>query len=411
MHILVELFDREPIKNVLGASIFKPDVVVFLCDQRDSSLFKESAVFRFFKRRGMKTRPRFYYFDALSVEAVTRLLEAVVRDYPGCVFDFTGGRDIVLLAAAMFCEKHGLPAFHIDAKRGRFTNVQGCAALAERFALPRFTAEDLLAVTGATVHGHGHVVLDPIDGEMEQDVLAVFKIVMENTRAWGDFVSYLQICCAGSPAGELDMTGAKTMPGSSQLMRYNPAIFERLHEAGIFTQYAVEGKGVAFSFKSPLMKRCLMNSGIWLELYCFVMASRTHWFDEVQTSVVIDWDGVDGGADTAKNEVDLLLIKGITPVFVSCKMGLPGALALSEVKLLANKFSGTLGRAVVVCAQPLGRESRALQNRAEDLGVLLLGREALREDRLPELLIAAATYPPPAPQQHVAATRPPDWKY
>ena len=43
MDTLVELYDKEPLENVLAGCIFCPKRVVYLCDGRDSSLRKERA--------------------------------------------------------------------------------------------------------------------------------------------------------------------------------------------------------------------------------------------------------------------------------------------------------------------------------------------------------------------------------
>lgn len=399
MRVLIKLFDREPIKNVLSASIFAPEIVVYLCDQRHGDLFKESAIYRFFRRRGLRCRPRFYYVDAWSPAAVRRALRAVVRDYPGCIFDFTGGKDLLLGMAGMMVSEMNLPAFHIDIRRRRFSNLRNCEALDKRFHIPSFSAADLLAVTGATVHGYGHISPQQLTPAFEADARAVFSLLMEHQRDWNDFVNYLQVCCAGTGPDELDMGGAKTMSGERQLVHYSPELMEALHRKGIFTRYGLDGKGVFFSFKSPLIKRCMLSVGVWLELYCYLCAKNTGFFDELISSVVIDWDGVEGGPDTAKNEVDLLLVKGVTPVFVSCKMGTPSALALSEVKQLTEKFSGSFGRTAMVTAQKLGKDAAVLQNRAEELRILMLDKRNMEEDNLGQRLVelASGSAPRPAP--------------
>lgn len=394
MRVLVELFDAEPVKNVFALSVFRPEVVVYLCDERDTSFFKESTVYRFLRRRGLRTRPRFYYLDASDPEEVKKVLWAVIRDWPGCVFDFSGGRDLMLLVAGTFGAELDLPGFYIDLPRGRFVNIRHCAHLAKDFAMPHFSAGDLLAMTGAAIHGYSHVSPEEITPDFERDAVTVFGMVQKNPKAWGEFVAYLHACCAGSPAGQLEATGAKTMIGERQPLRHNPVIFERLHEAGLLTEYSVSGPSLRFTFKSALVKRCLLNNGIWLELYCYVTAKNTHWFDEVQIGVVIDWDGVEGAT---KNEVDVLLIKGCTAVFISCKMGLPSALALSEIKLLSVKFGGRFSRTVLLSAARMTNDNTPLRTRASDLDILLMDRGVLTGNRLAERLIAAVGHAQPPP--------------
>lgn len=391
MRVLVELFDIEPVKNILSLAIYKPELVVYLCDERDTTLFKESSVYRFIKRRGLRTAPRFYYFNAADLASVRRALWAVVRDYPGCVFDFSGGRDLVLLVAGTFTAELDLPGFYIDLPVGHFVDIRHCSKLRGSFCMPEFTVDDLLAMTGAGADGHGHLSPDEVTPEFEKDILQIFPLVLRHPKAWGSFVSYLQICSAGGDMNTLESHGAKTMVGDRETASYNPAIMEQLFEAGIFSHYAISGRSVAFTYKSPLHKRCLLNSGIWLELYCYVAAKNSHWFNEVLPSVVIDWDESLPNGDAAKNEVDVLLIKGVCAVFVSCKMSLPSPLALSEIKLLSVKFGGRMSRAVIVTTARLGAEHRALANRARDMDVMIIDKTDIESGKLTQKLIDAAS--------------------
>ncbi|MEG2053794.1 MAG: hypothetical protein RR052_02530 [Oscillospiraceae bacterium] len=41
METLVELFDNEPIKNILACRIFKPQTVLFICDDKVSQQKKD----------------------------------------------------------------------------------------------------------------------------------------------------------------------------------------------------------------------------------------------------------------------------------------------------------------------------------------------------------------------------------
>ena len=140
---LVELYDKEPLENVLTACIFKPEMVVYICDERDSSMRKETAVDRLFKSRGLPCKARFYYINTASPRNILRAFEAVLRDYPGCVFDCSGGKDLVLLGAGEFCKSRGIPMLYIDVARQKFVDLGGCESLAPQFAIPQFSAEDL----------------------------------------------------------------------------------------------------------------------------------------------------------------------------------------------------------------------------------------------------------------------------
>ncbi len=390
MRVLIKLWGREPVETGLGACIFQPETVVYLCDERDSAFLKEAAVYRLFRRRKMRTQPRFYYFDGADAVGIRRVLLAVVRDYPGCVFDFTGGRDLVLLIAGMCFSEMCLPGFYIDLYRERFLSLRGCEDLAKTFALPAFSAEDIFAMTGAALDGYGHFHTVGINEAFERDILAVFGLVLKSPRAWSELVAFMQGLCSGFPANALTVEGPRRGKSGRNAVRANPVLLEALQKAGVLTQLRFSRHRVEISFKSALHRKCLLIEGVWLELYCYVTARRGGAFNDVRTSVVVDWDGVLGGSDNAKNEIDVFLVRGVTPVFISCKMSLPTAQALSEIRLLATRFGGAGSRAVVLTAGSLAENHKALYTRAQELDIQLLGREVLAGGSLDAHLRAIA---------------------
>lgn len=397
MRVLVELLDKDPIANVLGPCIFSPEIVVYLCDIRDSTFFKESAIYRLFKRRKMKTSPRFYYFDATNPGGIRKVLRAVARDYPGCVIDFTGGRDLVLLAAGVCHAELNLPGFYIDMPTERFINVRGCEHLEKDFAIPNFTADDILAMAGATVHGDGHYHVSGFSDSFEHDALAIYEIVQKNPKAWGEFVAWLQKFCSGTANTQMSVEGMK-QKSSRNSSQPNRVILKALQGTSAVDFKDIGKNRIEIIFKSPLHRKCLLIEGVWLELFCYFTAKNSNVFNDVRTSIVVDWDGVEGGRHNAKNEVDVLLVRGMVPVFISCKTGVPSALALSEIRLLSSKFGGSLSRTVLLTAARLGDEHKALRLRAADLNIALLDRSVSESGRLERVLTdLACPYPPPSP--------------
>ncbi len=133
-----------------------------------------------------------------------------------------------------------------------------------------------------------------------------------------------------------------------------------------------DGQRVEFFHKSTLMRRCLQNHGIWLELFAYVSAKRSGLFSDVRTSVLVDWDGSEYNNKGTRNEVDVLAVHNVTPVFISCKMGVPTPLALSEIKMLSDKFGGERTQTVLLTAADVEKKNPAVAQRARDLGIYLL---------------------------------------
>ena len=70
--------------------------------------------------------------------------------------------------------------------------------------------------------------------------------------------------------------------------------------------------------------------GIWLELYTYLTAKKSGAFDDVQISVVVDWDGKPE-ANNLLNEIDVTATRGLRPLFVSCKIGTLNPAHINEI--------------------------------------------------------------------------------
>ena len=390
MHTLVELYDKEPLENVLAGCIFRPARVVYLCDERDSSLRKERAVGRLFESRGLCVETRFYYMDTANPAAIRRVLEAVARDYPGCAVDFTGGRDLVLLVAGLVCREKGIAGFYIDAARGRFIDLGGCQAMTGQFCMPQFCVQDVLALAGASMAGCGHYGLEQISPEFEEQARAIFAMVMESPARWSTLVRWLQ--AAAPEKGTLHVRAPRSIRVNSQFSAHcEQNLLRRLAEIGAVHKLETGGQ-VSFQYADGRMMRSLQNDGIWLELACYLAARETGAFCDVRTSVVVEWNDAAGpDARPTRNEIDVLAVAGVVPVFISCKMASPSPLALSEIEVLCRRFGGESARTVVVTAADTRHESPAVYQRAKDLGITLIGGDALRAGKLAQKLARAAT--------------------
>ena len=134
------------------------------------------------------------------------------------------------------------------------------------------------------------------------------------------------------------------------------------------------------------MRSCLCDTGICLELYVYAAAITAGIYDDVQISVVIDWDGdLDARINTI-NEIDVMLTRGVVPVFISCKSGTPNVTALNEIKTLAKQFGGTYARPVLVTMADIRSGDRYLMQRAQDMGIDIIDRDDLLCDRLSKRL-------------------------
>ena len=102
-------------------------------------------------------------------------------------------------------------------------------------------------------------------------------------------------------------------------------------------------------------------------------------YDDTLNGVVIDWDGefhdesVEDEYDT-ENEIDIMLMHDIVPVFISCKNGIVTADELYKLNTVAERFGGQYSKKVLVATSILdfGEQGMYLRQRAKDMNIKLI---------------------------------------
>ena len=102
-------------------------------------------------------------------------------------------------------------------------------------------------------------------------------------------------------------------------------------------------------------------------------------YNDVVNGVVIDWDGElhdeeDENEYDTENEIDILLMHHVVPVFVSCKNGIVTADELYKLNTVAERFGGEYSQKVLIATsiQSLGEAGEYLRQRAEDMNIRII---------------------------------------
>jgi len=161
-------------------------------------------------------------------------------------------------------------------------------------------------------------------------------------------------------------------------------LLEELNQAGLVCDLMMDRDSVYYEYKNTFVKRCLANSGDALEMKCYCEALELtekgkQYFNDCCVGVTIDWDGVIHSKDEnwkdTTNEIDLILMKGLIPVFVSCKNGKIGEEELYKLHTVAEKFGGKYAKKMLI-ATKLERDNyvakKAYMQRAEDMGIVII---------------------------------------
>ncbi len=383
---IIEIYDDEPIYNVLALTEFKPKNVVYLGTRKLKSKRIKNSIISFIREISLDTKCFFYATDMQSIDAITTELKTILATYEDCVIDITGGNEVALVAVGMLAKEMNIPLFRYDRYAYCYRNIYNCPAAENIPAEPHLNVRSILALAGGVMKSHGHLSLDTLQKDTADDIFRVWTIYKKHHRVWSKVVGYLQQISKKLEGDEHHISSPQALYGTDRIVAANDAVMADFAAAGVIENYTSDGKTISFDYKNKLMRSCLCDAGICLELYVYAAAITAGVYDDVQISVVIDWDGnLDASINTI-NEIDVMLTRGVVPVFISCKSGTPNVTALNEIKTLATQFGGVYARPVLVTMANIRTGDRYLMQRAKDMGVEIIDRDELLYDRLSKRL-------------------------
>lgn len=392
MKTLIELYDEDPIKNLLASIIFKPQNLVIVCDTNSIDEQRKRSLANFFKQRRQKISIAYFEVDTSKLSAIIRVLNEIVQLFEEPAFDLTGGKELALIEASFFCRDKKIPGFYIDLDDGKLVNVFEAESYRKKFNLPKLDIRTLLLSAGASLERSDHFQPAMAEEELIREILAVFEFSMENRKLWSKQIDYLQQITRESEdrtGRSLRISGQREYHKGLKKCRCQLEVMQFLKEKGIISNLSIRQNSISFSYKNHEFREYLINHGIWLELYLYIVASQLDYFNDVCMSVIIDWDGDEEDFSFAKNEIDLILLKDICPIFISCKMPMPNSLALSEIKLLSQKFGGSMAKTVVATAADID-ENLSLYKRAKELEIAVIDEDDFLNGRVDQVLMDVA---------------------
>ena len=160
-------------------------------------------------------------------------------------------------------------------------------------------------------------------------------------------------------------------------------ILKELKKYNLLTEYSIRNNVLSFRYKNNQIRECLSKAGNILELFVYKTAHEIteeseSYYDDIDTGVIVDWDGIlndlnSSGWET-RNEIDVVLIRDIVPIFISCKNGEVHKEALYELSAVAEKFGGEYAKKVLVTTYVSQDEvsRRYILQRAKDMNINII---------------------------------------
>ncbi len=375
---LVELYDDEcPLENVLGAEVFRPEQVVYICPA-DTPEEVAGQMRDYFAHRDLQVRVRLVRVNPYRVRDVLGVFRGLLKDNRDVMVDITGGTDDVLFAAGIACSEYKTPVVTYSKRKNRFFSVQNAEEYDDLLCDRVFTVDDCFRMAGGTVR------MGRVDNRLLSKYMDLFdpffSLYMRYRSHWDRTVSYIQRLSAADAEGRysLDAEGPWEVKGERGSRLIAPAEALRdMETIGMIQHLKMDPQsGVSFRFRDAQIRTWLRDVGSVLELYTYKACFDSGLFDDVRTSTVVDWQRENPSRGAVSNELDVMCTRRITPVFISCKTCMIHTEALNELAVLRDRFGGKLARAAIVST---ANALPAARNRAAELNIRVIDLSDLRD--------------------------------
>lgn len=396
----IEFYDAVSLENIATCLSYMPDRVILIGDGQQLTqrveLYRQLLADRGYPDVAVITKSVPKTNLKLAVEKMTQL----VKTYPDCVFDITGGDEMLVLALGMVCAANpdkNIQVHKFNLREGKMYDCDGDGVTVFHDH-PVLTVRENIRIYG------GEIVEGPIQStntyawDLSEDFLvdldALWRICCQEDRFWNIKCNIFDAICQADGGDGLTVTASlqaveERLP---EKIRYDfgDRIIPYLRDHGLLTHFYDDSDTVSLTFKNEQVKRCLIVEGQVLELKMFVLAKSlrndddTPVYNDALCGVKIDWDGIrhDEESVDVENEIDVMLMHGVVPIFISCKNGIKvEPEELYKLQTVARRFGGPYSKMVLI-APIVGENEYTINlcNRAKEMGIHVIGGLSLRQE-------------------------------
>lgn len=393
---VLEFFDKNPLENLVTALTLRPERVIFFGNAELMKQQREACV-ALLKKKKICTEIVWQRVDCENLPLLIDTLTRTVEQEKECIIDVTGGEDLVLVAAGAVYEKlrysRNVQLQRFDLAGGKFFDCDGDEVVVSP-KLPQLTVEENIALRGGVVRyqspqGTG---TEPwqLTKALREETDILWRLSCREPSAWNSAISVLRGqekspdrkkgLCVSVSLERLKKAVEKTDAGYSYLLD----LLHTLREKKLLLDFTEQDGKLTYTYRDEPLHRLMEKAGNVLEVKILLLTSQmknedgSQWCTDAVNGVYIDWDGklhtrYDEEKDT-ENEIDVLLMRDIFPVFISCKNGMVKEEELYKLSTVADRFGGKYARRIL-CATFLGKGESSnayLRQRAADMYITLI---------------------------------------
>ncbi len=376
---LVELFDVCQLENVIAGLKLKPEKIIYIGLKSAMSKRRQNALINFYQKKGINAKILFEPIKENSLPDAIEKINMILDNNEDCYFDLTGGSATFHAAIGAVSATRMVRLFRFDVKKCKFVNVLNCKEPLKMSNIS-MSINEALALNGTSrVLSYLDVKWD-INDKFKRDVDSAWGIICDNFSEWNGHTNALNYIISHAFTNDslfFDYEGNAEKLGLSRI------IMEELELYNLISDLTYESDKVSFRFKNQQIKELLNKAGNTLEVMCYILLNELKeelpgLYEDIAVSVNVDWDGnIHSEYDTIKdtrNEIDVMVMTGVRPVFISCKNGAVKKEALYELSTAAKHYGGKYASMVLVSTKKPDDvvKYEFFRQRASDMGIILL---------------------------------------
>ena len=363
--LLVELFDHHTIeKNVYQTFICDCDEVLFLSLKKITE--EERLSLKHFLLDQV-SHVKQVHFRQISLDKITDDLNLFLTNYDSVTLDVFGGDSILAIFLYQYGLEKQLPIIAIDIEQGKQFKWKMGKVEKEELVIPDLTIEQLMALRG------GKLIKSKQPKYSPKQMITIKKLAnyaILNPEQWYQITQFFAL----AKTIDFHAETVKVLESNGKRYSYPESMIPLLTEANLIHIDAESSEHISYTFSSSEAQLLCRTKGHILELYLYLLAIESEYFDECMIGAEIDWNGIFPEVDNVQNEIDVVLRKGQSIIFISCKMTDLSVEAINELEVYANHFAGETCLKLIVCS---GKINPVYNHRCQEYGVLVIKQDQI----------------------------------
>jgi len=370
--VFVEFFSEEALENIMTLLWYKPERIIYLGHKHNMITKKILSTRRFAERVSPETVLEFIEVPRDDLDLCLKTVRDIRNKYPEACFELTGGGEMFLIAYGILSAEAPLHSLRIDP----YTNTEvhmlpGQTPITEHADVSISVEEDIILHGGALREDTGSFSTWRFTDDFREDIKKIWSVACSFKHSFNKHCAVLEDMLKKHPAHS---DGYVKLPKSG--LQAAAELLFALADINVLTDLTEEGKCYSFRFKNNMIKNVVTKTGNILELHVYEVATRIPTsFTDAVISAVIDWDGNTTKSADTQNEIDVILMRNVAPIFISCKSGHCDSKALHELETVTSRFGGKYAKKVLIMSVPADTTvsgASFFKQRAKDMHIWVL---------------------------------------